>query len=294
MNAARALETQGMTGMMSAFTSSVTMPLLQATMIGLLCMLFVVIVGFYFMPGGITKFWLFVKLIFSFQLWPVLSSMLNSLSLFWLKKSSEDALQGIEGFTIATISGRSDAAWSVGSWVAGMQLMVPVLAWGVVSGSPYVMSTIVGGLTSGLQGLSGKFSGEAADGNVSMGNQNFFNEAVASRSIAQQNHVGSTANENDPFLNYVSKQTGLSKADIVPFLNKGGQEVDGLKTGFMKGKEEILRARVGNIDHVLNKGEIQRFLSDVPTINKTGRDIVQNKIDHAEKKTINPIKRHPI
>ncbi|NRA89630.1 MAG: conjugal transfer protein TraG N-terminal domain-containing protein, partial [Simkaniaceae bacterium] len=192
MNAARALETQGMTGMMSALTSSVTMPLLQATMIGLLCMLFVVIVGFYFMPGGITKFWLFVKLMFSFQLWPVLSSMLNALSLFWLKKSSEDALQGIEGFTIATTSGLSDAAWSIGSWVAGMQLMVPVLAWGVVSGSPYVMSTIVGGLTSGLQGLSSKYAGEAADGNVSMGNQNFFNETVASRSVAQQNHVGSS------------------------------------------------------------------------------------------------------
>ncbi len=523
MNAARALETQGMTGMMNAFTSSVTMPLLQATMLGLLCLLFVIIVGFYFMPGGINKFWLFVKLMFSFQLWPVLSSMLNSLSLFWLKKSSEDALQGIEGFTIATISGLSDAAWSVGSWAAGMQLIVPVLAWGVVSGSPYVMSTIVGGLTSGLQGLAGKYAGEAADGNVSMGNQNFFNETIASRSVAQQNHVGSsgfagtlntgsqtitnaadgtdyiaqnssalresysssgvmssaigntlrdsealtaqnsnnfnttlgntsgellsfnnklangntitngastsgqasiqktatdtqnlindiakthgvsaqtvidatvrggfggkilgfelgasaststgaanneviskiqnsnegkqlaenlstltqyakdhrgqitdssgnemteglthsfnktrtaaeaynhsytktknlenmktyndqkqvgsTANENDPFLNYVSKQTGLSKADIVPFLNKGGQEVDALKTGFMKGKEEMLRARVGNIDHVLDKGEIQKFMSDVPTINKTGRDVVQNKIDHAGFKT---------
>lgn len=54
------------------------------------------------------------------------------------------------------------------------------------------MSTIVGGLTSGLQGLAGKFAGEATDGNVSMGNQNFFNESIASRSVAQQNHVGSS------------------------------------------------------------------------------------------------------
>tara|TARA_R110002095_G_scaffold216176_1_gene212376 strand:+ start:153 stop:836 length:684 start_codon:yes stop_codon:yes gene_type:complete len=100
-----------------------------------------------------------------------------------------------------------------------------------------------------------------------------------------QKQVGSTSNENDPFLDYVSKKTGLSKADIVPFLNKGGQEVDGLKTGFMRGKEEMLRARVGNIDHVLNKGEIQKFMSDAPTINKTGRDIVQNKIDQAGFKT---------
>jgi len=53
----------------------------------------------------------------------------------------------------------------------------------------------------------------------------------------------------------------------------------------MKGKEEMLRARVGNIDHVLDKGEIQKFMSDVPTINKTGRDVVQNKIDMAGFKT---------
>lgn len=192
MNAARALETQGMTGMMNAVVASVSMPLLQATLVALFSVIFFIMLPFFFMPGGLKRLMKWTQIMASLQIWTVLSAILNAIALIWMDRSAESVLEGSEGFSIATTSGLADSAWFIASWAGGLQMVIPFLAWAIVSGSDFGISNLMGGMTSGLQGLSGKYASEAADGNISMGNQNFFNESIASRSVAQQNHVGSS------------------------------------------------------------------------------------------------------
>ncbi|HBN23070.1 MAG TPA: hypothetical protein DD412_07520 [Holosporales bacterium] len=192
LNAARALETQGMTGMMNSVVSSISMPLLQATLIALFSVIFFILLPFFFMPGGLKKLMMWSKAMLSLQIWSVLSSILNAITIILMDLSTESVLQGTEGFSIATTSGLADAAWYAASWSAGAQLLIPMLSYALISKSEIGMSNMMGGMTAGLQGLSGKFAAEAADGNISMGNQNFFNESISSRSVAQQNHVGSS------------------------------------------------------------------------------------------------------
>ncbi|NRA89533.1 MAG: conjugal transfer protein TraG N-terminal domain-containing protein [Simkaniaceae bacterium] len=192
MNAARALETQGMTGMMNSVVASVSMPLLQATLIALFSVIFFILLPFFFMPGGLKRLLKWTQVMAALQIWTVLSAILNAIALIWMDRSAETVLEGTTGFSIATTSGLADSAWFIATWAGGAQMLIPVLSWAIISGSEFGMTQLIGGMTSGLQSLSARFAGEAADGNVSMGNQSFFNETIASRSVAQQNHVGSS------------------------------------------------------------------------------------------------------
>ncbi len=72
-----------------------------------------------------------------------------------------------------------------------MQLLVPLIAWGFVSGGQFAITQIMQSATGGMDAGATRMAVEAADGNLSMGNQNLMNETIASRSIAQQNNVGS-------------------------------------------------------------------------------------------------------
>ena len=175
MNATRALETQSMTGMMNAMISGTTMPLIQATLTALFSLVFILILPFFFLPGGMQRFLTWAKIIMSLQLWPVLSSILHAISILWYGNSTEPILDGHSGFSIASTTGLADAAWYVSSWAAGLQLMIPPLAWAILSGSQYALNTMVGGFTGSLERRAEGYATESVDGNVSMGNINMMN-----------------------------------------------------------------------------------------------------------------------
>jgi hypothetical protein len=141
------------------------------------------------MPGGVKIFLHWVKLMFSIQMWPVFSTILNALSLMLMERSAVTVMDGSIGFSIATTSGLADAAWNVAGWSAGMQLMVPLLAWGFVSGGQFAITQIMQNATGGLDAGATRMASEAADGNLSMGNLNLMNETIASRGVAQQSHA---------------------------------------------------------------------------------------------------------
>ena len=190
MNATRALEAQSMTGLMNSMISGATMPLIQATLTALFSVIFILILPFFFLPGGLQRFMLWAKIVMSLQLWPVLSSILNAISIMWYSNSTETILDGHSGFSIATTTGLADSAWYVASWAAGLQMMVPPLAWALLSGSQHAVTSIVSGFTSSLERRAESYATESVDGNVSMGNINMMNETLASRSVAQQSHFG--------------------------------------------------------------------------------------------------------
>ncbi len=191
MNAARNLESQGMGGFMKNVVGETTMPLLQSFLFALLSVMFLLVIPFAFMPGGLKIFVTWTKMMFSIQMWPVFSTILNALSVMLLQRSTETVMDGSVGFSIATTSGLADAAFNVAGWAAGMQLMVPLLAWGFVSGGQFAITQIMQSATGGMDAGASRMAAEAADGNLSMGNQNLMNETIASRSVAQQNNVGS-------------------------------------------------------------------------------------------------------
>ncbi len=190
MNATRALEAQSMTGLMNSMISGATMPLIQATLTALFSLVFILILPFFFLPGGLQRFMTWVKIVMSLQLWPVFSSILNAISIMWYGNSTEGILDGYSGFSIATTTGLADSAWYVSTWAAGLQMMVPALAWAVLSGSQYAVTSMVSGFTSSLERRADSYATESTDGNVSMGNFNMMNETLASKSIAQQSHFG--------------------------------------------------------------------------------------------------------
>jgi conjugal transfer mating pair stabilization protein TraG len=191
MNAARNLESQGMGGFMKNVVGETTMPLLQGFLLALLSVMFLLVIPFAFMPGGLKIFAKWARMMFAIQLWPVFSTILNALSLMMLQRSTETVMDGSTGFSIATTSGLADAAFDVAGQIAGMQLAVPLLAWGFVSGGQFAITQIMQSATGGMDAGASRMAAEAADGNLSMGNQNLMNETIASRSVAQQNNVGS-------------------------------------------------------------------------------------------------------
>ncbi len=105
LNAARNLESQGMAGFMKNVVGATTMPLLQAFMFALLSVMFLMVIPFAFMPGGLKILALWAKMMFSIQMWPVFSAILNALSLNMMQRSSETVMDGTVGFSIATTSG---------------------------------------------------------------------------------------------------------------------------------------------------------------------------------------------
>ncbi len=192
LNATRALEAKGLSGFMNSLLASKMLPMLQATILGLLAIFFILLAPFYFMSGGTKVLALWLKVMFATQLWPLFSTTLNSISQMWQSVKSQTILQGDEGFSIATTSGLVDLAEQAGAWAAGMEMMAPVLAFAFVTGSSYVFSNIFSGMMSDAQGSAGRFASEAVDGNLSVGNQNLLNETVGSRSIAQQSHASNS------------------------------------------------------------------------------------------------------
>lgn len=202
INAARSMEAQGMTGLIKGFAASVSMPLLQAFLFGLLSILFFLVIPFCFMPGGISIFGLWVKMVFAVQLWPVFSTILNAVSIIWMDRASESLRMAGEGFSIATTTGLADAAFQVASWSAGMQMLVPVLAWAFVSKSGYALTNVFQGATGGIESNAARLGSETVDGNVSLNNLSMMNRNLATESIAQQSwgsnmNFGSTLNTGD-------------------------------------------------------------------------------------------------
>lgn len=202
IGAARALHAQGMAGWVKGVSASLSLPLIQAVLLGVLSIVFFLVIPFAFMPGGFSIFALWVRMVFAVQLWPVFSSILNAVSILWLDRAADTVLMGEKGFSIATTTGLADAAWSVASWSAGIQLLVPVISWAFVSKSGYALTSVFQSATGSIDATASRLGSDAVEGNVSLNNLSMMNRTLASESVAQQSlgmsqNFASTLNTGD-------------------------------------------------------------------------------------------------
>jgi conjugal transfer mating pair stabilization protein TraG len=170
------------------------MPMMQVIFFALLLMAFILILPFVFMPGGLSLFGTWIKLMLWVQTWPMFSAILNAIFYLLLQKAGHSILMGTEGgFSIETTTALADAAENSAAWMSGFQLSIPVLAWAFISKGGYALTQLAGSLTAGVEGMAGKIGAETADGNLSVDNQSFMNRTIAGHQIAQQS-FGSNQN----------------------------------------------------------------------------------------------------
>jgi conjugal transfer mating pair stabilization protein TraG len=167
--------------------ASTYMPMMQVIFFALLLMAFIIILPFVFMPGGLSLFGTWIKLMLWVQTWPMFSAILNAIFYLLLQKAGHSILMGTEGgFSIETTTALADAAENSAAWMSGFQLSIPVLAWAFISKGGYALTQLAGSLTAGVEGMAGKIGAESADGNLSVDNQSFMNRTIAGHQIAQQ------------------------------------------------------------------------------------------------------------
>jgi conjugal transfer mating pair stabilization protein TraG len=186
INAARSLEAQGMAGLIKGVSASLSLPLIQAFLVGFLSILFFLVIPFAVMPGGISVLGLWAKMLFSVQMWPVFGTLLNAISVLWMDRAVDSVLMGGPGFTIATTTGLTDAAGSVALWSSGLQLLVPALSWAFVSRSGHFLTTVIQSGVSSLESSASRLASDTVDGNVSLNNLSLMNKNLSSHSVAQQ------------------------------------------------------------------------------------------------------------
>jgi conjugal transfer mating pair stabilization protein TraG len=167
--------------------ASTYMPMMQVIFFALLLMAFILILPFVFMPGGLSLFGTWIKLMLWVQTWPMFSAILNAIFYILLKKAGHSILMGTEGgFSIETTTALADAAENSAAWMSGFQLSIPVLAWAFISKGGYALTQLAGSLTAGVEGMAGKIGSDVAEGNLSVDNQSFMNRTIAGHQIAQQ------------------------------------------------------------------------------------------------------------
>ena len=161
-------------------------PSLQSTLLAILCVLFVVVVPMTFLPGGLSTFGMWVKLIVWVESWPVFYALINSVALMIASGRTAAYRDAGAGLSLLTQNSLADAAWDAYSYAEGFMCLVPVLAWAVISRSGYALANLSSSLTRGVEGLASKMGSEITDGNLSFDNQSFHHRSVANQQMAQQ------------------------------------------------------------------------------------------------------------
>ena len=222
LQASRAQAQQTTSGLIKGEMAGSYIPMMHGALFSLLVLLFVFIVPMSFMPGGISIFTTWVRLIFWIALWPPFFAMFEALASMALIKSSlsETALSG--GLSLATHTGLSDLAVDMYSYFKSSLLLVPVVSWFVVSGSSYAITQFAGGLTAAMGAGADKGASEAVDGNLSFDNQNLSNRTMGSMSVGQQTlgpslsfgsrvDTGSMSMTTDPSTGHVHSETHMTQ-----------------------------------------------------------------------------------
>ena len=161
-------------------------PSLQSTLFGILCVLFVIVVPMTMLPGGLTAFGMWVKLIIWVESWPVFYAIINCVSMMIASGKTTAYVKTGAGLSLLTQNGLADAAYDAYCYAEGFMCMVPVIAWAVISKSGYALANLAGTVTRGVDSLSSKMGSELTDGNMSFDNQSFHNRSVAGYQVAQQ------------------------------------------------------------------------------------------------------------
>jgi conjugal transfer mating pair stabilization protein TraG len=185
-SSARARMQQNTGFLISSNLFSLVGPSLQSTLLGILCVLFVIVVPMNMLPGGLAAFGMWVKLILWVQSWPVFYAIINCVSMIIASGKAASYVKTGAGLSLLTQNGLADAAYDAYCYAEGFMCMVPVIAWAVISKSGQALSNLASTVTRGMDGITSKMGSELTDGNLSFDNQSFHNRSVANQQMAQQ------------------------------------------------------------------------------------------------------------
>ena len=192
MESARAMEQQNMMELIRADTAGAWIPTIQTILMALLVIMFALVVPMIALPGGLSIFSTWCKLVMWVQLWPVFFTILHFLGLMFLAKSSATVLlNGGEGLNFQTQDGLANMAHNASSWVQGLQMSVPFLSWAFLSGSGYAMTSLASSMSTTLDSVASKAAAEVVEGNMSYDNLSAHGISFANQSVGQANLGGS-------------------------------------------------------------------------------------------------------
>lgn len=182
----RAQAEQNIMGLIKGDIAGSWVPTLQAIFLSLLITLFILVLPMTFLPGGFGMLRTWVQLMVWVQTWPIFLSLLNAIGLIFFTKAVQAQLIHFGGVNILTHNALQETAYNAYTWIQGLQLSVPPLAWAVVSGSGYAISSLSSSLSGTLESVASRSASEVVDGNISFNNQSFGNRTAASASFGQQ------------------------------------------------------------------------------------------------------------
>ena len=135
---------------------------------------FIFVIPVMIITGNMDRFKKYLILIASFQIWPVISSILNMFVDLYSATSFSDLSRagGISLSTLSTIENTSDIIVAVAS---SLQMSVPVISYAFISGGIDAITSFHGNLTSAMNQGSSIASSEMLSGNKNFDNENIGN-----------------------------------------------------------------------------------------------------------------------
>lgn len=158
LSAARSQAQQNTSFLVKGSIATTWVPTLQAVLFSMILIMFVIVLPLAFLPGGISLFAMWIKLIFWVQTWPVLSAVLSAICYMMQQRASATiVMTGGDGFTLETTSALADAAYDAACWMSGLQLSVPFIAWAFINkGGEYAISNLASMVTGSVDGYASK------------------------------------------------------------------------------------------------------------------------------------------
>jgi len=121
----------------------------------------------------------FVQMLLWIEYWPIVYAFINMVVNLYAKGVtiySQDATLGIT--SMAGLYGMSQVNADIGIVAGYLALSVPVIAWGMASGSAFALTGIASGLFAPASQASNQVGGEIARGNISAGNMSAGNQSI--------------------------------------------------------------------------------------------------------------------
>jgi len=196
---ARARTSQESGWLLSSDMASLYLPMLLVVIKSIVYASFMFLVPLLIFSGGPAKYTSYLTLVASLQLWPSLNAIINMImGTYSNLKTGSDLMLSFS--SASTVTNHVDTIVTV---AAGLQMVVPFLAFALMQGGVSGLSHLAGSVIGGLQATGGSVGGEVASGNRSIDN-------VSEGNVQRQMRSGYKTDYN---MQYVEGVNGWQEAD---------------------------------------------------------------------------------
>lgn len=175
---ARARTSQENSWLLSSDMASLYLPMLLVVIKCIVYASFIFLVPMLIFSGGIAKYSAYLTLVGSLQLWPSLNAIINMIIGTYSSLKTGSTLM-LSFSSASSITNHVDTIVTV---AAGLQMVVPFLAFALMQGGVVGLGHLAGSIIGGLQSTGGSIGHEVASGNRSIDNVSEGNRQYYTRS----------------------------------------------------------------------------------------------------------------